>query len=280
MTAENEENIRNFVEGIVVATITRPSQRDKQRAPGPSDLASKCDVCVARKIATSLGLGDFSSDNFSLKAWNGTAVHEKLEKEMKFVHSHVEQEIAVDIADIPGVGKVVGHVDLYLPQKKTLVDFKTTDMEKLRRYKTQAGPSAYTMNLTAKQRAELAILKDQDRAGMLTEEDTSRLEILTHLANRATSGVPEEYMGQTMLYAYGLRASGREVEHAALAFIPRDSNNVADVWIASCPYREDVAIAVMNRASRLAGIVRRGAIRELEPHPQCFPCVIRPRLKR
>jgi len=57
MTAEDQENIRAFVEGIVVATITRPSARDKQQTPGPSDLADKCDLCVARKIASSLGMG-------------------------------------------------------------------------------------------------------------------------------------------------------------------------------------------------------------------------------
>ena len=142
MTAEDQKNIRDFVEGIAVATITQPSERDKQQAPGPSDLADKCDLCVARKIAASLGMGTHTDRGFSLKAWLGTAVHEKLERDLPRVYAHAEREITVDVADIPGIGKVRGHVDLFLPRKKTLVDYKTTDMKRLKGYQTQAGPGS------------------------------------------------------------------------------------------------------------------------------------------
>ena len=76
MTAEDQENIRNFVSGIAVSVMMMPSARDRQVALGPSDLADKCDVCLSRKIAALVGLGSPPARNFSMKAWTGTAVHE------------------------------------------------------------------------------------------------------------------------------------------------------------------------------------------------------------
>lgn len=279
MTAEDQKNIRDFVEGIAVATITRPSRRDKQEAPGPSDLADKCDLCVARKIAASLNMGTHTDRGFSLKAWLGTAVHEKLERDLPRVYAHAEQEIEVQVANIPGIGQVVGHVDVFLPRKRALVDWKTTDMKKLRGYQTQAGPGAYTQGLTAPEREELSLLKAKDRAGMLKEVEIGRMILLMSRSEEHSGGVPQEYMGQTMLYLYGLRAMGREADYAVLAFIPRDSNNVADIWVASCTYRPDVAQGVLNRAAHLASLVRAGKLDELKAHPECFPCEIRPRLR-
>ncbi|AXH66233.1 Cas4 family exonuclease [Streptomyces phage Satis] len=280
MTAEEQKNLRTFVEGIAVATITKPSQRDRQRAPGPSDLADKCDLCVARKIATSLGIGSNTERGFSLKAWIGTAIHEKLERDLPAVYAHAEQEITVEVADIPGIGLVRGHVDVFLPRQRAAVDWKTTDMKRLKGYKTQASPGAYIQGLTAQEREELAKLKALDRAAMLTEADMGRLVLLMARSEQHSGGVPQEYMGQTMLYLYGLRAMGRQADYAVLAFIPRDSNNVSDMWVASCKYRPDVAEGVINRAAHLAKLVRAGKIGELEAHPECFPCVIRPRLAR
>lgn len=280
MTAEEQTEIRNFVEGIAVAAITQPSGRDLQRAPGPSDLADKCDVCVARKIAASLGLPDRSDRKFSLKAWNGTAVHEKLEKDLPALYPHAELEIEVDVADIPGIGLVKGHIDVFLPLKRTLVDYKTTDMAKLKKYKTEAGPGAYVQGMEASEREELRKLKTMDRAGILSESDTARMIQLVRVSEKNSGGVPEGYMGQTMLYLYGLRAAGRKADYAALVFIPRDSNNVNDIWVATCVYRPEVAQAVLNRAAHLAELVRNGQAKDLTPHPECFPCVIQPRLKR
>lgn len=281
MTAEEQRNLRSFVEGIAVSTISRPSQRDQQKAPGPSDLSSKCDVCVAKKIASSLGLAEHNDGGFSLKAWLGTAVHEKLERELRFVYPHAEQEITVEIGNIPGIGLVKGHIDVYLPRKRAIVDWKTADKKNIEKYKTQAGPNAYTYGLTAQERAELAELKEKDRVGLLTPDDLDMARLLSLMARSDdhSGGVPEEYMGQTMLYLYGLRATGRPADYAVLAFIPRDSNNLSDIWVASCKYRPDVAEAVMRRATHLAHLVRTGRIADLAPHPECFPCVIRPRLR-
>ena len=184
------------------------------------------------------------------------------------------------VADIPGIGPVGGHIDLFLPDKKTCVDYKTTDLKKLKGYQNGSGPDAYTQGMTASERTHLKKLQDADRAGLLDDDDMKTLVSLSQRARTAAPGIPQEYLGQTMLYLYGLRASGREADYAVLVFIPRDSNNVNDIWVASCAYRQDVAEAVISRAARLAEMVRSGRMRELESHLDCFVCRVQPRLAR
>src|SRR5690606_8787061 len=104
MTAEEELQIRMFVEGLTVSVITKPSRRDEQVADGPSDVANRCGECVGRKIAASFGMVAHSDDNFSLKARLGTAVHEKLERDLHLVYPHAETEITVIIGDTPNLG--------------------------------------------------------------------------------------------------------------------------------------------------------------------------------
>lgn len=278
MTAETQRDIDKFVEGIALATIKKPSARDKQKAPGPSDLADKCDRCVAQKIANYLHLGSYVDDGFSLKAWIGTAVHEKLERDLPMIYRHAEREIKVAIADIPGIGPVSGHIDVFLPRQRALTDWKTSDVKKIDGYKKEGGSGIYTRSMTIQERTQLEKYKALDKAGALSESDVGRMVVLMAISERHSGGVPESYLGQTMLYLYGLRASGREADHAVLGFIPRDSNNVSDIWVTSCQFRPDVAEGVLNRAAHMARIVRAGKIDTLSHHPQCFPYVIRPRL--
>lgn len=228
---ELQHQTRSFVRDLLMATVTMPSSRDEQRMPGPSDLADPCDVCVAHKIALSCGMAIENPNrrNFSLKAWNGTAVHQKIERDLPRVYRHAEQEITVEIGEVVGLGMIKGHIDLYLPLMKAMCDWKTTDLKKLNVYRT--------------------------------------------------SGVPASHFGQTMLYMHGLRTSGREAEVATLAYIPRDSNRTSDMWVASCSFREDIALGLLERAEQLTDLVRSGRSAGLEPDAGCFVCMVQPRLR-
>jgi hypothetical protein len=228
---ETQVRSRAFVRDLLHLTMTNPSDRDKQRLPGPSDLADPCDVCLARKIAASCGISDPTARerNFSLKAWNGTAVHQKIEHDLPHVYPHAEQELTVEIEEVEGLGLIKGHVDLYLPAYRTMTDWKTTDLRKLKMYQL--------------------------------------------------SGVPSSHFGQTMLYMLGLKRSGREVDTATLAYIPRDSNKISDIWVASCSFREDVAVGLLERARRLTAVVRSGEAGSLVPEAGCFPCTVQPNLR-
>lgn len=229
--ADAQTRKRLFVRDVVHATIQRPSARDKQVLPGPSDLANPCDVCVARKIIESQGISEGEQPgNFSLKAWNGTAVHQKIERDLPGIYGHAEQEITVTIAHIEGLGTIKGHIDIYFPRMATITDVKTTDMKKLAVY-------------------------------------------------RATR-VPHSHEGQTMLYLYGLRKSGRKADTATLAYIPRDSNRLSDIWVASCAFREDIAVALLNRTRHLVEVVRSGDTSALASDPDCFVCHVQPKLMR
>ena len=228
---DTQVRARAFIRDLIRLTMTNPSDRDKQRLPGPSDLADPCDVCLARKIALACGIStpEDHKRNFSLKAWTGTATHQKIEHDLPRVYPHAEQEITVEIEDVEGLGMVKGHVDLYVPQHRTMCDWKTTDLRKLK---------TYQMN-----------------------------------------GVPASHFGQTMLYMLGLRRSGREVDTATLCYIPRDSNKESDIWVASCSFREDVAVGLLERARRLTATVRAGELGTLVPEEGCFPCTVQPNLR-
>lgn len=228
---EDRTRIRNYVNGLAVATIIRSSARDIQRLPGPSDLSNPCDLCLARRLSQSCGVDMAQGENFfSLKAWFGTSMHEKLERDLPKVYPHAEQEITVPIAVIQGLGQIKGHVDIYLPRLLAMDDWKSTDMKKL----------------------------DKIRA----------------------NGVSPSHFGQTMLYMYGLRKSGRSCDYAALTYIPRDSQNVSDIWVASCSYREDVAVGLLNRTNSLMQKLKSGDVGSFLSDPDCYVCHVQSKVRR
>lgn len=226
-----EERTRAYTLALIQATITQSSARDVQKLPGPSDLANTCDQCLAQRLASALGVTmSQTAQNFSLKAWLGTAMHQKLEVGLPGVYPYAQQEITVPIETVPYLGSVKGHVDAFFPKKKTMADWKSTDMKKLEK-----------------------IMK---------------------------LGVPWSHFGQTMLYMYGLKKSGRECDYATLAYIPRDSSDASNIWVASCEYREDVAVGLLNRTRSLIDRLKGGDVGSLKSDPDCFVCHVQHRIRR
>lgn len=220
--AEDEGRARSFALGLALAVITQSSDRDIQRMPGPSDLANPCDLCVARRIAGAAGI-DFPQTprNFSLKAWVGTAVHQKLERDIPNHNEKARQEITVNIGKIDGLGEIKGHVDLHLAEVATMSDFKTTDWNKLEKIRSR--------------------------------------------------GVPSSHRGQTMLYMHGLRRSDRPCDYATLVYIPRDSTEKSSIWTASCAYRGDIAVGLLNRTEDIFHRLQSGVV-SFDSDPGCFVC--------
>jgi hypothetical protein len=228
---ETEQRSRHFVNALLMATITQNSSRDVQKLPGPSDLANPCDLCVARRLAASCGIDMKQTVRyFSLKAWVGTSMHEKLENDLSTVYRYAEQEITVPIEVIPDLGAIKGHVDAFFPRKLTMSDWKSTDMKKLQRIKKY--------------------------------------------------GVSPSHFGQTMLYMLGLRKMGMDCDYATLTYIPRDSNKVSDIWVASCAYREDVAVGLLNRTKSLLERLKVGDVGSLLSDPDCYVCNVQHRIRR
>jgi hypothetical protein len=95
---------------------------------------------------------------------------------------------------------------------------------------------------------------------------------LGKLEGYRTNGVPERHAGQVMLYMRGIRNSGRSADTTTLTYIPRDSDKISDIWVASCAYRGDIAEALLRRAKSLTEMVRSQQAQKLTSSPTCFVC--------
>lgn len=141
---DDQVRSHHYVKSLFQATITQSSSRDVQRMPGPSDLANPCDFCVASRIAATCGISmKQHPSHFSLKAWVGTAMHEKLERDLPRVYRFAQQEITVPIAEIQNFGKIKGHTDVFFPRKRAMSDWKSTDMKKLERIREFGVPTSH-----------------------------------------------------------------------------------------------------------------------------------------
>jgi hypothetical protein len=119
---------------------------------------------------------------------------------------------------------------------------------------------------------------DMDLPQWMTMTDFKTTD-LKKLADIKATTVPQSHFGQTMLYMYGLNNNGRPRSYATLAYIPRDSNRKSDIWVASCSYREDVAVGLINRTRNLVERLRAGDVEDITSTGNCFPCDIQPLLK-
>lgn len=123
-------------------SIMQDSARDVQRSVGPSDLGDPCDLCLAAAMGRkNLQPGVKPRDSgFSLKAWFGTAAHEKLERENILPPELRRLEQRVYIHTIPGYGEIHGHIDIQYLMMAIAGDYKTVDMSKLKQIKLNGPP--------------------------------------------------------------------------------------------------------------------------------------------
>lgn len=208
---DEHERVAIFVQHVTEAAITRPDKRDIQALPGPSDLSNPCDLCVAAVIAKACGVHmPTGPKNFSLKAWNGTAIHEKLERDVPKIYPHGSHELTVEIATIDGLGVIEGHIDVYFPRKAAVNDYKGTDLEKLAVYRTHEVPRAhvgqimlYTYGVIKSDRpAETAVLtyipRDSNKVSDIWTKSFPYQEgIAIGLLNRAKNLVEVVHSGKT-----------------------------------------------------------------------------------
>lgn len=126
-------NIRD----MVISEITQPTQRDKQKKIGPSEIGNPCEICVARALNN-----DRHSQSFSLYPWIGTAVHYFMEKKTFDEEMH---ELRVTVGEIEGYGTIHGTCDMVLtePDGDAIVDWKVVGLKKIKHYKLNGIPEQY-----------------------------------------------------------------------------------------------------------------------------------------
>lgn len=139
--------------------ITARSARDTQKSVGPSDLSQKCDFCLGlkmtRKYPELRPAGYELADRFGLKAWMGTGAHTQMDTGFARLIEHHDTErgdpvLTVEgrffIHELEGYGPIHGHVDVvvhYVDEYLAVVDTKTTDKAKLKKYKLHGIPDPY-----------------------------------------------------------------------------------------------------------------------------------------
>lgn len=152
------EEPREKIRKLLYTAVTFDTPRDKQKSIGPSEIGDECDYCVG--VALTRKYPEYASPeareitrSFSLKAWNGTALHAHLENTLSAMDVldgvTLDIERTVDIFELSGYGTISGHVDLTVRTTDYLaiVDHKSTDLHKLKNIRFNGVPTNYVAQL-------------------------------------------------------------------------------------------------------------------------------------
>lgn len=236
---QNELKSRsNRTRTLIVSALSQKSSRDRQKTLGPSDLSDHCEFCVGEKILVVQRGAPLSAvkKRFSYAAWVGTAIHEKLDRDLGAMEDRVftERELTLKIADIPAVGTVWGHTDCYVPGESEVIDFKTK---------------------LDKQAVDKLI----------------HLEELFRTEGVVTAWL-ERMWDQTMLYGLGAEKSGRSVEAVTLVVLPRYSDDTDEIKAITRRYDRSRALGVIDRVTSTAEKLRIVGVTGLTFGTGCYYC--------
>lgn len=119
----------------VISEITKPSERDKQKRIGPSDIGNPCDKCLGRAM-----MDERAEQDFSLYPWLGTGNHLYMEQE---TFPDYEHEMKLYVGDVEGYGPIKGTTDMYDKDEKAAVDWKFVGAKKIKQYRTGGVSDQY-----------------------------------------------------------------------------------------------------------------------------------------
>lgn len=226
------------VKRLTLDLLKNPSERDKQRKVGASQIANPCDYCLGRALKVG-GESKNQSNRWWMGARIGTAIHAALEAEAE---QHIDRprsyhfdalegariEERITLGTLDGYGVIGSKPDLVLVKHNHLIDHKTSTKVKLAHYKLD--------------------------------------------------GVPTAYIYQTQLYAWGLNQQGTTIERISLNFIARDGTQDSDIWVTSFDYDESVALRAWSRLELIWAYVQDHDVNTLQSHEDCFDCSVNGRI--
>lgn len=223
------------------------TERDLQVNVGASQFGSPCDYCCATDLIVSrpgvykhpINLKP-ESDTYKLGSTVGTAIHALLEERTQEKHPTWLSEYKVTIGEIPGYGVIKSTLDLYVPEHRWLIDWKTTSKSKLQNYK------------------------------VITSFEPEKLNRLpsVYATDYATL---RKYYGQTQVYAWALVNEGKPVDTVSMCFIQRDGLTKDQVWSYDCDYDGEYAEQVWNRINAIwQFLVDGGNVEQLEKGTGCY----------
>ena len=169
-----------------------------------------------------------------LAARLGTAIHAE---HATLVKPPDLPEHRVHVGDIEGYGEVYGASDWVSGTE--VRDLKTTERAKLAMYRIAESEPP-----------------DQHELSKVTEA-------------RYTLS---RYFNQCMLYGLGCENEGHAIETVAIVFVCRDGKTDDDVWSTSRPYDRDVALTLLDRASKLWAYLQGNDVETLASNEHCWVC--------
>lgn len=226
----------------ILRELTKPSERDKQRKVGPSELGDLCERCLAEKL---LGVHK-EEKNYPLAPMIGTAFHLYLENTIGL--EGYLKETKVTVGTIEGYGSISGTADGFDTTTGHVIDYKVLSKKKIKAFAS---------------------------ATFLDESYNPEF-----YSDSMTEGQLKKYYYQMQLYGLGMENTGYEVNHTSLILFPRDCT-IESVTMAShelCfKYNRDAALSVMERANQIFkwATENRDNIGELDSHPGCYYCAFK-----
>lgn len=226
----------------IIKELTKPSERDKQRKVGPSELGDLCERCLAEKL---LGVHK-EEKTHPLAPMIGTAFHLYLENTIGL--EGYLKETKVTVGTIEGYGDIRGTADGFDISTGHVVDYKVLSKKKIKAFSS-------------------ATFFDEDYNPEFYSDSL-------------TEGQLKKYYYQMQLYGLGMENAGYEVNHTSLILFPRDCT-VESVMSAShelCfKYNRDAALNVLERAKQIFKWANenRDNLGELDSHPGCYYCAFK-----
>lgn len=226
----------------IIKELTKPSERDKQRKVGPSELGDLCERCLAEKL---LGVHK-EEKTHPLAPMIGTAFHLYLENVIGL--EGYLKETKVTVGTIEGYGDIRGTADGFDVSTGHVVDYKVLSKKKIKAFSS-------------------ATFFDEDYNPEFYSDSL-------------TEGQLKKYYYQMQLYGLGMENAGYEVNHTSLILFPRDCT-VESVMSAShelCfKYNREAALNVLERAKQIFKWANenRDHIEDLDSHPGCYYCAFK-----
>lgn len=226
----------------IIKELTKPSERDKQRKVGPSELGDLCERCLAEKL---LGVHK-EEKTHPLAPMIGTAFHLYLENVIGL--EGYLKETKVTVGTIEGYGDIRGTADGFDTATGHVVDYKVLSKKKIKAFSS-------------------ATFFDEDYNPEFYSDSL-------------TEGQLKKYYYQMQLYGLGMENAGYEVNHTSLILFPRDCT-VESVISAShelCfKYNREAALNVLERAKQIFKWANenRDNLGELDSHPGCYYCAFK-----
>lgn len=220
----------------VIGQAQASAPRSQQRVIGPSGLGNPCDRCLARALAQVPEPGPTS-----WKTTVGTAVHAWLAEAFDAANAEAGQRAA---AALEALGQPPAAAFLSPGLGRDEV-----------RWLTETRVSVGDVDgLEVKGTADLY---DRLTATVIDWKTSTpkRLAGFRAIADPMTSPEAATYVRQVMLYGRGFIRLGLPVASVALVFLPRDGELEAG-HVIHLPYREQVALDTLERATRMSQALR------------------------